>query len=88
MDAADVVIIDDDLHRLPDVIDLARRTRRIVVANLAFALCAIAVLVALSLSGTIPLLVGVIAHEGSSVAVALNGLRLLRWQPPGHDRTT
>ncbi|CAN5865700.1 heavy metal translocating P-type ATPase [soil metagenome] len=88
VDAADVVIIDDDLHRLPDVIDLARRTRRIVVANLAFALCAIAVLVALSLSGTIPLLVGVIAHEGSSVAVALNGLRLLRWQPPGHDRTT
>lgn len=82
IDAADVVIIDDDLHRLPDLVQLARRTRRIVVANLVFALTAIAVLAVLSLSGTIPLLIGVIAHEGSSVAVALNGLRLLRWRPP------
>lgn len=84
VDAADAVIIDDDLHRLPDVIDLARRTRRVVRANLVFAMTVIAALVALDLAGRLPLILGVIGHEGSSVLVALNGLRLLRWRPPGH----
>lgn len=84
VDTADVVIVDDHLHRLPDLVDLARRTRRIVRQNLAFALSAIAVLVALDLAGHLPLVLGVVGHEGSSVIVALNGLRLLRWRAPTH----
>ncbi|MDY7102104.1 MAG: heavy metal translocating P-type ATPase [Actinomycetota bacterium] len=81
-DTAGVVILDDDLRRLPEVMDLSRRARRLVRANLALALGAIAVLVTLDLAGRLPLVLGVIGHEGSSVLVALNGLRLLRWHPP------
>jgi len=90
IDAADVVIIDDDLHRLADVVDLARRTRRVVRQNLAFALSVIVVLVGLDIGGRLPLILGVVGHEGSSILVALNGLRLLRWRPPVHrpDRRT
>ncbi|MFV0525101.1 MAG: heavy metal translocating P-type ATPase [Acidimicrobiales bacterium] len=81
IDAADMILMDDDLHRLPDVAQLARRTRRLVRANLAFAVTVIVVLVGLDLAGRLPLVLGVVGHEGSSVIVALNGLRLLRWRP-------
>jgi cobalt/nickel-transporting P-type ATPase D len=84
VDAADLVILDDDLHRLPDMVGLARRTRRVVRQNLTVALTGIVVLVVLSLTGRLPLVVGVLAHEGSSVLVALNGLRLLGWRPAPH----
>lgn len=86
IDAADVVIMDDDLHRLPDIIGLAKRCRRIVRVNLAFALTVIATLVVLDLAGRLPLVLGVLGHEGSSAIVALNGLRLLRWHPTRHPR--
>ncbi|MFV0257113.1 MAG: heavy metal translocating P-type ATPase [Acidimicrobiales bacterium] len=86
LDAADLIIMDDDLHRLPDVIALAKRTRRIVRTNLAFALVVIVTLVTVDLAGRLPLVLGVIGHEGSSAIVALNGLRLLRWRPPSHPR--
>lgn len=81
IDASDVVLMDDDLHRLADLVSLARRTRRLVRANLTFAVAAIAVLVSLDLTGRLPLVLGVMGHEGSSVVVALNGMRLLRWRP-------
>lgn len=87
IDAADVVLMDDDLHHLPDMIELARSTRAVVRANLAFSLAVIAGLVTLDLFGRLPLIVGVVGHEGSSVIVALNGLRLLRWRPPSHPLT-
>jgi len=90
VDAADVVLIDDDLHHVPDLVHLARRTRRVVRTNLCVAVTVIVVLVALDLAGRLPLVLGVMGHEGSSVLVALNGLRLLRWRPPAHatDATT
>ncbi len=84
IDAADVIIMDDNLHRLPDVIGLARRCRRIVHANLVFALAVIVALVTLDLLGRLPLILGVLGHEGSSAIVALNGMRLLRWKPSAH----
>lgn len=78
LDTADAVITRDELATVPAVIALARRARRLVVANLAIAAAFIAVLVAWDLIGDLPLPLGVAGHEGSTVIVGLNGLRLLR----------
>lgn len=78
LDTADAVITRDELATLPAVLALARRARRVVIANLAIAGTFIAVLVTWDLVGTLPLPLGVAGHEGSTVIVGLNGLRLLR----------
>ncbi|MGW3278559.1 heavy metal translocating P-type ATPase [Nocardia rhamnosiphila] len=75
---ADAVVVRDDLTAIPAVLALARRARRIVVANLVIAASFIAVLVVWDLVGTLPLPLGVAGHEGSTIIVGLNGLRLLR----------
>ena len=59
-------------------ISLSRRTRRTIVQNLGFSLAVIAVLVTAALTVGIPLPLGVVGHEGSTIIVVLNGLRLLR----------
>ncbi len=78
LETADVVLMGDDLARLPYAIELSRKTRRIIKQNLAFSLAVIVVLVTLTLTVGIPLPLGVVGHEGSTVLVVLNGLRLLR----------
>ncbi|MFI7641135.1 heavy metal translocating P-type ATPase [Nonomuraea sp. NPDC049400] len=78
LDAADAVITRDELNTVPAVLALARRARRLVIANLVIAGAFIAVLVAWDLLGDLPLPLGVAGHEGSTVIVGLNGLRLLR----------
>ena len=78
LETADVVLMADDLSKLPYAIALSRRARRTIVQNLAFSLAVIAVLVASALSVGIPLPLGVVGHEGSTIVVVLNGLRLLR----------
>ncbi|MEU2611053.1 heavy metal translocating P-type ATPase [Micromonospora sp. NPDC007271] len=86
---ADAVLVRDDLAALPALISLARRARRLVVANLAIAATFIAVLVTWDLVGHLPLPLGVAGHEGSTVIVGLNGLRLLRsraWRLAGTGR--
>lgn len=78
LQTADAVVIRDDLTAIPVVIALSRRARRIVVANLMIATVFIGTLVLWDLVGTLPLPLGVAGHEGSTVIVGLNGLRLLR----------
>ncbi len=81
---ADAVIVRDDLTTVPAVIALSRRARRLVLANLAIAGTFIVVLVTWDVVGHLPLPLGVAGHEGSTILVALNGLRLLRdsaWRP-------
>jgi cation transport ATPase len=78
LQTADAVLVHDDLTALPALLGLARRARRIVVANLVIAGTFIAVLVTWDVVGHLPLPLGVAGHEGSTVIVALNGLRLLR----------
>ncbi|ACU38138.1 heavy metal translocating P-type ATPase [Actinosynnema mirum] len=75
---ADAVVVRDDLSTIPAAIALARRAKRVVVANLVIAGSFIVVLVAWDLLGDLPLPLGVAGHEGSTVIVGLNGLRLLR----------
>jgi heavy metal translocating P-type ATPase len=89
LETADAVIVRDDLAALPAVIALSRRARRIVMANLAIATTFITGLVLWDLLGHLPLPLGVAGHEGSTVIVGLNGMRLLAqsaWSassPPG-----
>ncbi|MGK5517766.1 heavy metal translocating P-type ATPase [Micromonospora sp. URMC 107] len=77
LNSADAVLVRDDLSALPAVIALSRRARRVVIANLIIAATFITVLVAWDLLGHLPLPLGVAGHEGSTVIVGLNGLRLL-----------
>ena len=77
LETSDVVIVRDDLSTIPKVIELSRRARRVVVANLVIAFSMITVLVIWDLAGHLPLPLGVAGHEGSTVIVGLNGLRLL-----------
>jgi cation-transporting P-type ATPase J len=78
LDTADAVIMRDDLGTIPAVIALSRRARRVVTANLVIAAAIITALAAWDLAGHLPLPLGVLGHEGSTVIVGLNGLRLLR----------
>jgi heavy metal translocating P-type ATPase len=78
LDTADAVIMRDDLATIPAVISLSRRARRVVTANLLIAAAIITGLVSWDLAGHLPLPLGVAGHEGSTVIVGLNGLRLLR----------
>ena len=78
LDTADAVIMRDDLATVPAVICLSRRARKVVAANLVTAAAIITALVLWDLVGYLPLPLGVLGHEGSTVIVGLNGLRLLR----------
>jgi Zn2+/Cd2+-exporting ATPase len=77
METADVVLMSDALDGVPFTLALSRRTRTVVYQNLAFALSVIVVLVISALGFQLPLPLGVVGHEGSTVLVCLNGLRLL-----------
>ncbi|MDJ0464097.1 heavy metal translocating P-type ATPase [Streptomyces sp. H27-C3] len=78
LETADAVIVRDELATIPAVIALSRAARRLVVQNLVIAGVFISGLVIWDLAGHLPLPLGVLGHEGSTVIVGLNGLRLLR----------
>ncbi|MBX3179396.1 MAG: heavy metal translocating P-type ATPase [Candidatus Hydrogenedentes bacterium] len=80
---ADCVLMGDELLRVPAALALGRRATRIARQNLTFALGSILILTACSLAGSLPLALGVLGHEGSTVLVCLNGLRILRNPRPG-----
>jgi Cd2+/Zn2+-exporting ATPase len=77
LETADVVLMGDDIGKIPYVLGLGRRTRRTLTANFAVAFGAIALMVGAVLLRGIPLPLAVVGHEGSTVLVSLNGLRLL-----------
>ncbi|MFD4222500.1 heavy metal translocating P-type ATPase [Streptomyces griseus] len=78
LETADAVIVRDELATVPAAVNLSRAARRLVVQNLVIAGVFISVLVVWDLIGHLPLPLGVLGHEGSTVIVGLNGLRLLR----------
>lgn len=77
LQAADVALLAEDMVRLAEAHRLARRAARIIRQNLAFAMTAMAVLVVGALAFELPLPIAVIGHEGGTLLVVLNGLRLL-----------
>ncbi|HEV2067079.1 MAG TPA: heavy metal translocating P-type ATPase [Thermomicrobiales bacterium] len=83
LETADIVLMGDDLGKLPFAVGLSRKMRGIIRVNIGISLAVITVLVLSTLSVGIPLPLGVIGHEGSTIIVVLNGLRLLAY---GRDR--
>ncbi len=81
MESADVVLMGDQLDHIPLLVGMARHARRILYQNITFASAVILVLLAAALGFDLPLPLGVIGHEGSTVLVCLNGLRLLAYRP-------
>jgi Cd2+/Zn2+-exporting ATPase len=77
LEQAEVVLMHDRLENFLTAFQLSQRARAIIRQNLVISLGTVAVLVTCALLGKIPLTVGVIGHEGSTVIVVMNSLRLL-----------
>ncbi|KUP23740.1 heavy metal translocating P-type ATPase [Paenibacillus sp. DMB5] len=78
LETANVVLMNDDISKIPYAITLGSRTTRVIKQNITFALAVIVVLVVSNFSGGLNLPSGVVSHEGSTLLVILSGIRLLR----------
>jgi Cd2+/Zn2+-exporting ATPase len=74
---ADLVLMHDRLENFLAAFRLSQRARRIIRQNLIISLGTVVVLVTFAMIGKIPLTIGVVGHEGSTVIVVMNSLRLL-----------
>jgi Cd2+/Zn2+-exporting ATPase len=77
LETADVALMGDNLGRLPFAVGLGRATRTIILQNLAIAVGVMALLVVASLAGWTGIGIAILFHEGSTIVVVLNALRLL-----------
>ena len=84
LETADVALMADDLSRLPFAVGLSRASRRVIQQNLGISLGVIGMLLVSSVAGMVELGWAVVLHEGSSLAVVINALRLL-WYPRSGD---
>jgi Cd2+/Zn2+-exporting ATPase len=80
LETADVALMADDLGKLPFAVGLSRTSRKIIQQNLAISLGVISLLILTSVFGLVQLSWTVIAHEGSTILVVMNALRLLRYK--------
>ncbi|MFD0714070.1 heavy metal translocating P-type ATPase [Paenibacillus sp. GCM10027626] len=78
LETANIVLLKDDIGKIAEAITLGKRTARIVKQNMIFAISVIALLIAANFIEGLALPLGVVGHEGSTILVILNGLRLLR----------
>jgi Cd2+/Zn2+-exporting ATPase len=77
LEQAEVVLMHDRLENVLAAYQLSQRARRVIRQNLVISLGTVLVLVSFALLGKIPLTIGVVGHEGSTVIVVMNSLRLL-----------
>jgi len=80
LETADVALMGDDLSKLPFAVGLGRATRAIIQQNLFISLGVIALLVIASLTGWTGIGIAILFHEGSTIVVVLNALRLLGYR--------
>jgi Cd2+/Zn2+-exporting ATPase len=80
VNTADVVLMSENLLRIPQTLDLAKFTRRIIFQNVCFSLCVKLIAIILAFFGFIILWNAIIIDMGCLVAVALNGIRPLNLQ--------
>ena len=81
LETADIVLMSDNLHNIPYVIGLSHKTRQTLIVNLSFALFMIVLMLTAILWRDLGLPAAVIGHEGGTVLVSLNGLRMLKYNP-------
>ena len=84
VEAADIVILKDDLSKLPAVIRIAKKTCRIAKENIAFALAVKAVCLLLGALGLAPMWLAVFADVGVAAIAILNALRALKVNKSSH----
>ena len=82
LEQADVILMHDKIENVEQAFRLSRRARAVIRQNIVLSLGVIFLLVTSALAEKINLTTGVIGHEGSTVIVVLNGLRLLRTRRP------
>lgn len=80
LETADIALMSDDLSRLPFAVALSRKSRRIILQNLAVSLGVIALLIPFTLSGMAGISIAIVFHESSTLMVVANALRLLRFK--------
>ena len=80
VDAADIVLVGDELRELPHLLRLARRMMRTIRYNLAFSMGLNFVAIVLAITGVLDPVVGALVHNAGSVFVILNSALLLRWR--------
>ncbi len=78
IESADILLMKDNLNLIPKMITLSKKTTRIIKQNMTFAFLVMIALVILSFSGNVNLPLSVLGHEGSTILVILNALRLLK----------
>ena len=78
LETADVVLMKNELLKIPQVIQLSKKMNRIIKQNICFSILVIMVLICSNFLQVLDLPLGVIGHEGSTILVILNGLRLLK----------
>jgi Cd2+/Zn2+-exporting ATPase len=77
LEQSEVVLMNDRIENFLAAYRLSHRARRVIRQNLIVSLGTVVVMVGCAVAGVVPLTAGVFAHEGSTVLVCLNGLRLL-----------
>lgn len=77
LEQADIVLMHDRLENFLAAHQLSRKARGIIRQNLLISLGTVVLLAAFAIAGRIPLTLGVLGHEGSTVVVVLNSLRLI-----------
>ncbi|NIA29333.1 MAG: cadmium-translocating P-type ATPase [Actinobacteria bacterium] len=80
LETADIALMSDDLSRLPFAVALSRKSRRIIMQNLAVSLGVIALLIPFTLSGIAGIGIAIVFHESSTLVVVANALRLLNFK--------
>lgn len=78
MESADILLVKDDLQNIEYAYKLSKKLRKVVLENIIFSISVIVLLIFMNFTDNINLPLGVIGHEGSTILVILNGLRLLR----------
>ena len=80
LETADIVLMSNDLHNIPYLIGLSRQTRKTLIVNIGFALFMIAIMITAILTVGLSLPLAVLGHEGGTVLVSLNGMRMLNYK--------
>ncbi|MEO5315159.1 heavy metal translocating P-type ATPase [Pseudarthrobacter sp. CC12] len=85
METADVALMGDDLERLPFAVNLSRKSSRIIRQNLWASLGIVAILIPATITGAVGIGLAVVIHEGSTLLVVANALRLLVYREPKNN---
>ena len=85
METADVALMGHDLERLPFAVNLSRPPSQIIRQNLWASLGIVAILIPATIFGTVGIGLAVVIHEGSTLLVVANALRLLVYREPKNN---